>query len=549
MKKSGFLPKLEKPIADAFTLFKSVASFRPCPESECESQLQEIELEFLRIFEGFGSPVGGLNQHFIIYCREVMGQLMVAHMAYAGSPAWRKWISVFDLLHAPPTTENVGQRLDSSYRLFLRKRYTRYEGYLGKLDKSGWYARYQIYYHVHQEVETAAKELKELLNEARTKQGSLKWPAHQKAGEWIAAPGGFGNKTMKESSGGAFLRLTEEENIREYRNLAQKMVNQGHDGSCVSRAEDLIRMTRAMMFWMRAFYEVYQAIVEIQRYKYDPKGPFDLKFDREVFGSTDTFQHRIYRRFERAYELVNDLCDGAPQGWEFSYERQMATCLVSRIAWLFRDLKESVIAEHYEWLYVQRFEFYPDDEFSWNERMTFFEESNGYSLNCGGSAREAVENQNKNTWLADRRRKREEIWRTVRQRRPRATQLGPPPQAQQRNEPPSPERQAQIQREHLLWVFNNPLSSWETRQDAIHSPSDCYLFFTWLQEKFSPNDGRRRARLNELIDGGRQSRQASRSMCRAIVQIYHPDSNVNADERWRELAEQITRVPCSFDRC
>jgi len=210
------------------------------------------------------------------------------------------------------------------------------------------------------------------------------------------------------------------------------------------------------------------------------------------------------------------------------------------------------VAEHYEWLYVQRYQFYPDEEFAWNERIAMFVESRGGHSKCDESACNAVQDQNRNIWQAERKKVRD-TWARVQSgpgMRQGPAPTGPPPPPLGRGAGPQPQdpngtseqNERRIREEHLAWVFNHPLSSWETRQEAINSPADCHCFLKWIQENYPPEELRRRERLKELLDTTKESGEMSRRICRAVIQIYHPDSNVDARPEWRNLAEQITRV-------
>lgn len=421
--------------------------------------------------------------------------------------------------------------------------FIQYERYIQKLDAELGYARYLVYVRLYEWVLEASTEMRNEVITQRAADTGILGTITSKAKFWISAPSIFGALPLNESGGGTFLRLSDIDYVKEFLQLSATMHCAG--GTTHGNAIELVRDAKLAFRWMWAVGEASQAIVDIQTYRWNPQGGFEIKVDK-IFGKSESFEQRIFRRFQRAYELITAL--SSEGDFECGFEREMATFLVGQIAWLFTALKDNATAKYFERFYLECRNFYPDDDFAWNERFEIL------SFRQSHDPTKWDENEVQQKELAAQTR---EEWDQLRmnERMEWERRSSPPPTRKQPDpvdgdEPPGTpdmeldrtvrEKQARVR--HLRWVFGHPLSTWVTRQDAINSPADLYCFMEWLSEKVPPKDARRRDRFKENLFRRQEYGECTRSMCKLGIQIYHPDRNVREETNWQLVATEVTKV-------
>ena len=496
-------------------------------------ELEIHEERLLQFLLTFGKSLDRFDLRPLNPCREKLLDMLIKHAAYTGSPRSSEWVAAFREL----SSQHI--RVNAQYDIFTvgtskngPKAYKRYEDYLGMLALHAWDARYWVYHQAHQSIIDLTMSLRDDMDNRSQRRSMYMLLAIDKRRHWFETPLLVGVGSPFDSAGASFQRLSDVHGVTEFICLARKM-DQGQDENRHhSAATQLIRDSKVAFEWMQAVYECAHVIQEIQKFKKRPLS-WEACSYRQKFPSPEAFRDRIFPRFQRAIELLDGLKDGCPFEWKFSLEMQMATCLVGQIAWLFRELNDVKMALHFENMYLERYSTYPDDEFAWKERDEMF------SLTSHDSKLLLkMREESRESWDAKRRSEREQ-WkiRTAHLRRPKT----PPPAASRPSKHRLDERR-EMTRLYLDSRIQNPHSTWSTRQEVIHSREDCYFFLEWLLQTKPPPDERRRKRFGELLNSTQEKGEVSRKICRAIVQIYHPDSNVKQEAEWQSVVEEIAKV-------
>lgn len=530
-----FYTSVKEYTEEAFTLFKSIVPLRP---SAYDNDLDRLEEEFLRFYLKFGGPVHNIYQHTLQYYREKFGETLVFNMAYQGSRKAELWGTVFDALHNEPTTENMGKLLDSFLSSRTKKRFNRHELYLQKLPPLPIYPRYYIYRQIHQITINYCQSLHEKIVGIRTSQraanlsmkiGGATWTSDAENDSWGNVWGHriLSDSRTYQSDGPTFVRLSTQPHIAHFFELASRVnwLSESEKGPQINPRK-LVFQSQTSYKWMMAVYNISKAMKELHEYK----------LEKKLSSAEWTLV-----RFQKAYNLLIGLEDGIPFGWDYTEERKMVTYVLAQIAWLFRDLKEWSNAELYERFYVESWKLYPDDEFAWLEE---------HDLDRVEAWRKDYKTDlpmpDRGSWDAERKRRREawerKYFKPQNTRRPSASNANQ--DAPQNNSRTSEETaDPQARRRQLRSLFDDPLSTWTTRQDAVDSPVEFFTFLEWLFDKYKPPDARRYARFTELLRLQREAGSREyRKLCRSVVQIYHPDSNVLEDVTWQETAQEITKV-------
>jgi len=539
-----FREAVQKDIEEAFRILKNIAPTRPVA---CDDDLDRIEEAFLQYLLAFGNPMRSIRQQILIMYREQFGRTLTCHTAYEGSGETTLWGEVFDALHSPPTFENLGEVPDSYYTVRSGKRFSQYAEYLQNLPLSPAYPRYFVLRRIYRVAYDYCRTLHQTIVDLRRDQKPTLRVIEHKAGLWSSDTNDdvwdqiWGQRTYRDpafdkSDGAAFKKLSTSAYITEFLRVATRIEPGETDPRAADSARALVNESLSAFAWMEAVYEAARSLVQVERYKETrDKGYGDWTLTR----------------LQKAYNMLIGLQCGSPLDWEYVEEKKLATFILSKVAWLFTDIQELSYAATYEALYVQRWNTHPDDELAWLAEEELRGDWMFHSRDTG--KRKPIPAPKRERWFADRRAQRD-AWRHKYRRT--SSDYGDPPsagtsragQSQQtpRQQPETPEQQQarflEERKQHLRALFNSS-DTWTARQDAITSSTDLFIFLEWLYLKHKPPDARRYARFADLIRAGRVgTRSASRRMCRAVVQIYHPDSNVMEDNDWQELAQEVTKV-------
>lgn len=464
-------------------------------------------------------------------------------MAYEGSRKSELWGTVFDALHDEPTAANMGRSLESGLSSRMKKRFNRHESYLRKLPPTPIYPRYYIYRHIHQITINYCQSLHQKIIDMRSNQqsvylsmniGGAKWTSDAETDSWGRIWGRRipPNPLTDEADSPTFLRLSSQAHIGHFFQLARcvNWVSESEKASHVN-PQQLVLNSQASHRWMMAVYETSKAMEKTRAY-----------MTKDPLSSSEW----ILNGFHKAYNLLIGLEDGVPFGWKYGEERKMATYILGEIAWLFGDLKEWSNAEAFQRLYIESWRLYPDDEFAWIEENASKEHE---AWRKDFKTKYLMPDRGK--WDKDRKNRRE-TW----ERKHHKTQTGrnnarPSENANgyvpsnSPNDVETAEQKMEARKRQLNSLFNEPLSTWTIRQDAVDSRADLFIFLEWLLDKHKPPDPRQYALFTELLRLQKEAAEETleyKKLCRQVVQIYHPDRNVLEDVIWRENALEITKV-------